>query len=183
MDSTTSTENHIKAINRIGGKFILKIAERLIKHDASKLAEPEVSLLKEISPPPRNYGDGWGQSGQGHSIATGGLKLEKDKKLERDDKKSKFLDHHYRTNRHHPEHFEQGVDGMTLVDIIEMYLDWCASTLRTDDGNIYRSIQHNENRFGLSPQLVRIFMNTAIDMDEELRQMRKDINDEEKPSV
>ena len=40
------------------------------------------------------------------------------------------IDHHYKENRHHPEHFEDGISGMNLVDICEMISDWKAASDR-----------------------------------------------------
>lgn len=71
------------------------------------------------------------------------------------------LDHHYAVNRHHPQHFPNGVDDMNLVDVVEMFCDWKAATLKHNDGNILTSIHVNTTRFNLSPQLRRIFENTA----------------------
>jgi hypothetical protein len=52
------------------------------------------------------------------------------------------LKHHYSHNRHHPEFFgEDGVDGMTLVDLIEMLADWKAATERHDDGDLAKSLE------------------------------------------
>lgn len=73
------------------------------------------------------------------------------------------LRHHYAANRHHPEHHEGGIGGMNLLDVLEMYLDWTASSRRHADGDISRSIDVNEKRFGMSPQLAAIFRNTARD--------------------
>jgi hypothetical protein len=51
------------------------------------------------------------------------------------------LKHHYAHNRHHPEFFgEDGVDGMTLVDLIEMLADWKAATERHEDGDLAKSL-------------------------------------------
>ena len=71
------------------------------------------------------------------------------------------LDHHYANNGHHPEHYPNGVNDMTLYDIVEMFMDWVAAGERHADGNIYKSIEHNKVRFNLDPQLVNIFTNTA----------------------
>lgn len=71
------------------------------------------------------------------------------------------LDHHYANNSHHPQHYENGVDGMDLFDIVEMFFDWKAAGERTKDGDIFKSININKERFGLSEQLVKIFENTA----------------------
>jgi hypothetical protein len=51
---------------------------------------------------------------------------------------------------------------MNLYQLIEMYLDWRASSLRHADGNIFKSIKVNKDRFKLDPQVYNILMNTAI---------------------
>lgn len=71
------------------------------------------------------------------------------------------LEHHYARNRHHPEHHKNGVDDMNLLDVIEMLVDWKASSERHNDGNILKSIEINSNHFHISPQLRRILENTA----------------------
>jgi hypothetical protein len=71
------------------------------------------------------------------------------------------LDHHYAKNSHHPEHWPEGVDDMDLIDLVEMVCDWKAATERHANGNIVKSIEHNANRFKLSPQLSRIISNTV----------------------
>ena len=71
------------------------------------------------------------------------------------------LDHHYANNRHHPEHFENGISDMNLIDLIEMICDWKSATARHSDGDIKRSIIINTNRFKLSDQLAKILSNTA----------------------
>ena len=72
-----------------------------------------------------------------------------------------FLDRHYGHNRHHPQHFENGVAGMNLVDVLEMVCDWKAATLRHADGDIKKSIESQAGRFDLPPMLVQIMLNTA----------------------
>jgi hypothetical protein len=59
------------------------------------------------------------------------------------------LDHHYAENTHHPEHFENGVLGMTLFELIEMMCDWKAATLRHADGDFNKSIEINAKRFNI----------------------------------
>jgi hypothetical protein len=73
------------------------------------------------------------------------------------------LRHHYDHNRHHPEHFSDGVNGMTLVDLIEMLADWKAATERHADGNLGKSLVIQQSRFNLSAQLADILWNTATD--------------------
>jgi hypothetical protein len=70
------------------------------------------------------------------------------------------LDHHYAMNSHHPEHFATGIQGMSLLDVLEMLCDWKAATLRHNDGDIRRSIELNQKRFGYSDELKAILLNT-----------------------
>lgn len=53
------------------------------------------------------------------------------------------------------------VSDMNLLDLVEMLCDWKAASERHNDGNIRKSIEVNANRFGLSPQMVKILENTA----------------------
>ena len=71
------------------------------------------------------------------------------------------LDHHYAENRHHPEHFENGIDGMDLFDLVEMLFDWKEATERHNNGDILKSLDINEKRFNISPQLKQILANTV----------------------
>jgi hypothetical protein len=71
------------------------------------------------------------------------------------------LTHHYEHNRHHPEHFKAGIEGMTLVDLNEMLADWMASTKRHADGDIFKSIARQEVFYGMPPMLTQILINTA----------------------
>ncbi|GAB3899985.1 hypothetical protein GCM10029964_086700 [Kibdelosporangium lantanae] len=72
------------------------------------------------------------------------------------------LRHHYAHNRHHPEHFADGVNGMTLVDLVEMLADWKAATERTfPHGDLADSLAINRERFGIAPRLMDILANTA----------------------
>lgn len=71
------------------------------------------------------------------------------------------LNHHYENNSHHPEYYEDGIDGMDLFDVVEMFFDWCAATKRNKDGNIYKSLDINKDRFKMSDQLYNIMKNTA----------------------
>lgn len=71
------------------------------------------------------------------------------------------IEHHYRCNRHHPKHFANGIRGMNLIDVVEMLCDWHASILRQKDGDIQKSIDIDQKRFGFSDDLKQIFLNTV----------------------
>jgi hypothetical protein len=71
------------------------------------------------------------------------------------------LDHHYANSSHHPEHYEEGMAGMDLIDLLEMIADWYASSMRHNDGNIIKSIELNKTRFQYNDMLETIFKNTV----------------------
>lgn len=69
---------------------------------------------------------------------------------------------HYKANRHHPEHFENGVDDMTLIDVVEMVADWMAAA---EAKNTHVDLDRAAKRFGLSEQLVKIIANQLREED------------------
>jgi len=74
-------------------------------------------------------------------------------------------DHHNTHNRHHPEYFNNKIDTMTLMDLIEMVCDWCAAVKRNPDGDVIESIEINQKRFGYSDELKSIMDHTACSME------------------
>ncbi len=74
------------------------------------------------------------------------------------------LKHHYENNEHHPEFHKDGINGMTLIDLIEMLCDWKASSERHENGDIFKSLKINTERFQISPQLLSILENTAKEL-------------------
>jgi len=142
-DSTSDTLLHIKRVNELLIRFSKDLMYRAICHDSSKLMSPEKSLFDEFTPKLKGctYGS---DEYNGHLSSL-----------------KSALDNHYKRNSHHPEHYDNGVDGMDLLDIVEMFMDWKASGERHADGNIIKSIEYNKNRFRLSEQVVSIFKNTV----------------------
>jgi len=137
------TLEHIDKVRSLLLTVASALIERGHKHDASKLKEPELSLFAEWGPKLKQMK--YGSDEYNHALA----------------KMGRALKSHYEQNRHHPEFHKNGVDDMNLIDIIEMVCDWKASTLRVQGGNFRASLEHNQKRFGLSPQLTSIIANTA----------------------
>jgi hypothetical protein len=69
---------------------------------------------------------------------------------------------HYKANRHHPEHYENGVNDMTIIDVVEMLADWMAAAQAR---HTYVDLKHAAERFGLSDQLVQILANQLREED------------------
>lgn len=143
------TIKHIEHVRRYIKMITDALASRAIKHDSSKLESPEVEIFTEFTP----------------KLAASTYGTEEYNSFLKE--MSVALEHHYASNRHHPEHFSKGIDDMTLVDIVEMLCDWKAASLRQNDGNLLKSIEINAKRFGYDDQLKRIFINTAKLLDED----------------
>jgi hypothetical protein len=56
---------------------------------------------------------------------------------------------------------ESGINGMTLLSLLELFCDWKAASERHSSGDFIVSLVHNRVRFGLSDQVYTIFVNTA----------------------
>lgn len=144
-DSLSATLQHSLRVGTLMGQAIGELVTRSTKHDHSKTVEPERSVFDKFTPRLKT-------STYGSVEYAGFLAAMKP-----------ALDHHYANNRHHPEHFgPAGINGMTLVDLIEMLADWRASTERHDDGSLAKSLTIQKERFGISDQLLEILRNTAL---------------------
>jgi hypothetical protein len=144
-DSRFDTAAHADRVLDLLRPVIIELRTRALRHDASKMEPPELEVFNEFTPKLRTstYGS---DEYKGFLEAMG-----------------EGLAHHYANNRHHPEHFgTSGINGMTLVDLIEMLADWKAATERHNDGSLSRSLVLQKERFGISNQLACILENTAL---------------------
>jgi hypothetical protein len=137
------TYQHINNVMLFLSKMQKHLIDRMFEHDRSKLAPPEVEVFTRSTE--RLKGLTYGSEEYKACLA---------------DMKP-ALDHHYAENRHHPEHWPKGVDDMDLIDLTEMFCDWYAATLRHENGDIFKSIEINQKRFDISPQLTSIFKNSV----------------------
>jgi len=140
------TMRHIERVRNLLNTVIVELLKRAEKHDQSKLDEPEVTILSKAQPLKDIV---YNSPEYKESLAF----------------VDKALEHHYAKNRHHPQHFKEGINDMTLIDLVEMLVDWKASGERHSGGNLLKSISINRERFGISDQLARIFNNTAHFLD------------------
>jgi hypothetical protein len=139
----TETYKHVKKVQSNLNLFVSDLIKRGENHDNSKFEEPELSIFASQTEKLKDcvYGS------------------DEYKQLLVEVKPA--IDHHYSKNRHHPEHWPNGIEDMTLVDLLEMLADWKAATQRNKDGNIRRSILINSEKYKMSPQLRTIFENTV----------------------
>lgn len=142
-DSTTETFEHKQLVARIINDLAFELVRRGLRHDDSKLISPEKEAFSGVQS--KLKGVSYGSQEYKDSL----------KELE------PAIKHHYMFNSHHPEHYKNGVDGMSLLDLVEMFADWIAATKRMKDGDIRKSIAINKDRFKMSDQLVSILNNTV----------------------
>lgn len=136
------TMRHIERVRNLINVMVRKLLDRGELHDQSKLVSPEVeaftSKTKDLA-----------------GSTYGSTEYDTNKKAI-----DSAIQHHYANNRHHPEHFKNGINDMNLLDLLEMFCDWKAATERHNDGNLRKSIELNSSRFNMSPQLTKIFENS-----------------------
>jgi hypothetical protein len=111
-DSRPASRFHSQRVGELVIAVVKELLDRSTCHDRSKTESPEVEVFDEFRPKLKTstYGS---DEYKGFLEAMGNGPR-----------------HHYANNPHHPEHFENGVNDMTLVDLIEMLADWKAATER-----------------------------------------------------
>jgi hypothetical protein len=142
LKTNAETQKHVELVRLLLKDFAIQLLDRGVEHDQSKFSEAELPIFTEYTS--KLKGTTYGSDDYKRYLA----------------EMKPALDHHYKSNRHHPEFFENGIRDMTLVDLVEMLFDWWASTQRHTDGDIFRSIALNEKRFNIPPELSDIFRNT-----------------------
>jgi hypothetical protein len=144
-DSRPATYEHIDRVRALMTLGIHDMIEKARVHDASKLVSPEVEVFDVITE--RLHGLTYDSPEYHASMA----------------EFRAGLDHHVTQNSHHPEAHEDGVQGMTLLELFEMACDWTAASERHEDGDVIRSIREaNPKRFGYGPEITRLLENTVL---------------------
>lgn len=136
---------HIRVVQARMGLVISRLTTRLVAHDATKYHVQEVDLLDSKT------------------------KLDKIKYMSDEYKDAlaeidSAVQHHYRHNSHHPEHYEHGIKDMSLLDLIEMLCDWEAASKLTVGGSFAQSMEKNVERFGISKEMEGILHKTAVEL-------------------
>lgn len=143
----TSKEKTLTHINRVFALLSYVVAEFLRRgrnHDKSKFESVESEPLERMDELIAKEGN----------VPFGSPEYEERKKL-----LGPMLDNHYRKNSHHPEHFKNGIDGMDLFDVFEMFVDWKAASERGEES--YMNLSAACSKYNVSPQLHLIMINTA----------------------
>lgn len=127
-------------VKELMNNMIVDLINRAETHDLTKLESPEKEIFDR----------------EGDSLKT--LVYNSDEYKASLERLGIALEHHYNFNSHHPQHYKNGVDGMDLLDLVEMICDWKASSERNVGNTL--DLDKNFERFGFSEQLASIFRNT-----------------------
>lgn len=173
-DSTEDTLKHIETVRGLIGLAVQELCRRAIYHDESKLKSPEKEVFDEMTPKLAacTYG----------SEEYRGYLAQMKPALDHHYSKNSHHPEHFgyqrcgKCDQVYPLDFKPGIcqqcdyplnviasniKGMSLLDLLEMLCDWKAATLRHNDGDILRSIEINQKRFGYSDELKQILLNTV----------------------
>lgn len=142
-DSTGDTGEHITQVAKRLARIADLLRERGRIHDQSKLESPEREAYDALTP------------------RLAGLTYGSDEYRATLREMQPAIQHHYAWNSHHPEHYPDGIAGMDLLDLVEMFCDWAAACQRHNDGDLGKSLAINKERFGISDQLAAILTNSV----------------------
>lgn len=145
-DSLQDTLEHIEKVRENIDAIEENLRKRGDLHDASKTVEPEKSIFDRETPRLRELV--YGSPEYSESLSRLGVALK----------------HHYEHNSHHPEHYKDGIKGMTLLDLLEMIADWKAAAERHETGDLKTSFEINRKRFLISDELYVILESTAKEL-------------------
>ncbi len=134
-------KGHIARVRKHLNTFIQLLNKRAQLHDQSKLQDPEFKWWKQMDEEPRYP---YGTPEYHEKVA----------------RWKKVFDNHYRYNRHHPEHFDDGIKSMTLVDLVEMMCDWLGYKDVMTISEAMRVCDQQMERYQFSEELREIMFNT-----------------------
>ena len=183
MDSRIDTQVHISVVQEIIERAIYDLQRRSIEHDQSKLVSPEVEVFDEMTPKlaASTYGS------DEYKSFLSQMKPALDHHYAANDHHPEHypepVDPNWerlKASRNEIEFKQFGtwatdavivmdadlasrksrVRQMSLLALLEMLCDWIAATKRHSNGDIRRSIEINQNRFGYSDELKQILLNT-----------------------
>lgn len=146
-DSWNDTRQHQFKVRTFLGQAIRNLFDRAIVHDDSKLHPPEKEIFDVIKPEMKEVEAQYGYGS--------------DEWQKQYDRVQELLEKHYKVNDHHPQHFQNGVDGMSLMAVLEMVADWkAAASAYGHDINL----EHVFHRFKIDPQLQSIIRATLTEL-------------------
>lgn len=183
-DSRIDTYKHIQNVQIFMSSAFINLWQRSQNHDRTKLVTPEVEVFDEYAPKlaSTTYGS------ESYELAREAMKPALDHHYKFNDHHPEYYPSpqgpeidRLKTSRHELAcgtyndtiindavqcmsadlaSKESPIRNMNLLAIIEMLCDWKAASIRQNGGDIRRSIEINQRRFGYSDELKAILLNT-----------------------
>lgn len=133
---------HMERVRDLINKVVVLLLRRGEEHDQTKIVSPEMEYFAEAAD-------------------LSEMEFESEEYKASRAALDSALQHRYANYRHHPEHFKDGINDMNIIDVLEMLIDWKASSERQNGGNLRKSIEEAGERFKISDQLTRILENSV----------------------
>lgn len=134
--------DHREDVQSLLNSLAHQLIERGRIHDKSKFSDPElegfsknIDMVKDIK-----YGT--------------------EEHINNKRKLQSVIDTHHKNNQHHPEHWNRGIEDMSILDILEMMVDWKCASKKYKHGNFKDSLEVNSKLYGISDQLKSVMENT-----------------------
>jgi hypothetical protein len=136
---------HISKVKEYLTDAAFELLTRRNTHDLSKLVEPERSAYEGVDEATAAFEYGTPEYRAAIEAHLGAARW-----------------HHYANNPHHPEHYPDGIAGMSLFDLMEMLCDWRA--VCDDKGKLTVDLGINRQVYGMSNDVYKILANTVRKM-------------------
>jgi hypothetical protein len=174
MNARAETYKHIRRVNELTVGVAKQLLDRAVAHDASKLESPEAELfeantaklagltygsdeyraaLAELKPALDHH---YANNRHHPEFHTGLCCIGCFKAFPKDWNRCCDVC----GNTVYPDD-KHTLRGMNLIDLLEMLCDWKAAGERHANGDLLRSIEVNQKRFGYSDELKQILLNTV----------------------
>jgi len=114
---------------------------RAFTHDNTKIEKPDQKHLLDLLGPRNNTNPDYGTHEYYARIGD-------------------FCRSHHANSTHHPEHFENGVSGMTLIDFIEHLCDTNGARIRYGNGDIVDNIANQAKKYKYTQNFFNLCTNT-----------------------
>jgi hypothetical protein len=138
------THKHIARVRQLLGEFAIEMIKRGNRHDASKFEPVELEPLQRI---------------QDLIDKEGHAQFGTDEYDRRTAMLGDMITHHRANNSHHPEYYPDGIAGMDLFDLVEMFFDWKAASERGESPTM--NLGAACDKYDVAPQLRWVLRNTA----------------------
>lgn len=130
IKALVTIQRHIAIVQKYLTQLAHRLEQRALEHDLSKLSKDEFAGFVEVNRIARLYP--YGSPEYKNSLEG-----------------NKAIDLHFSRNSHHPEYHKDGINDMTLLDVIEMVIDWQSASETYDKISFQEALPKHIERFNI----------------------------------